>query len=429
MQKILLIAVVMLLIFSAQASLSVRLEDTAALLDENDSTIIDTGIYRDIVPLGENRFAVTGDLKKYALMDGEGTLLTEEIYEDMRLAEGNILARRNGLWGLMDLSGAETSDFNYTRLVGGDNSFWAIKGNLSDQDSDELFILHPDGSETDTGLMVRRIAEAAGNGRIAVQPQGSLAWGYCDEEGKIVIPAAYSHAGAFESGRAAVVQDGKYGVIDTNGAWILPAEHDFLEISPSGMMLASSAGSGISVFSPDGDEIAAYPGGETFAALVGDAYAVYAPETLVLYDADGQEILSASRKAALLEGLNGQYILSDGSWGEACVSIWGTDAAYQNIYPLGLADGRAIYAYMQVNAARYMNDLLDEIQLALDMENARYGVIGQYGEILLEAQYQSIQYAADDRLLTHRDGLWELRDTAGNVYWSHGVMQSEEASF
>lgn len=429
MRKILLIVVVLLLVFSAQASLSVRLEDTAALLDENGSVIIDTGVYRDIVPLGKNLFAATGDMKKYALMDGEGALLTEEKYEDMRLAEGNILARRDGLWGLMDTSGAETSDFIYTRLVGGEGSFWAIRGNLADQDSDELFILHPDGSETETGLMVRRVAETAGDGRIAVQPQGSLAWGYCDAEGKLVIPAAYSHAGAFASGRAAVVQDGKYGVIDAGGAWILPAEYDFLEISPSGMLLAGSAGNGSCVFSPDGSEIAVYPGGETFAALVGDAYAVYAPETMVLYDEGGNEILSATRKAAVQEGLSGQYILSDGSWGETCVSIWGTDAFYQNIYPLGPADGRAVYAYMQVNAARYMNDLLDEIQLALDMENARYGVIGEGGEILLKAQYQSIQYVADNRLLTHRDGLWELTDTAGNVYWSHGVMQSEEASF
>ena len=415
-----------MLIFGAQASVCVRLEDGAALLDADGGVIVPLGTYGDIARLDDARFAASTD-GLWALMDEGGALLTPALYEDLRIAGGLVAACIDGQWGLLGRDGDAKTEFLYTRIAWDESgAFWALKTNPADMESDVLFLLDGDGIEQETGLMVRRLGEAS-QGRIAVQLPDGL-WGYCDADGELVIPARYGSAGAFVSGCAPVTLDGCFGAIDTSGNMIVPAQYDALEISSAGVILASAAGEGVRAFSSEGAEIAFYPGDELFGAVVGDGYAIFAEETYV-YGPDGSLLHTASAKAAVYEGLNGQILLADGAWGESCVYIAGTENAYQNLYPLGMAGEDALYACMQVNAARYMNDLLNEEQLAVDMDSARYGVTNDRGETLLNAEYESIEYLGEGRLLLYAQGLWQMADSAGNVYWSHGVRQDEAAIF
>jgi hypothetical protein len=53
-------------------------------------------------------------------------------------------------------------------------------------------------------------------------------WGYCNMEGKIILPCTYDNAYPFTSAGAVVVVNNKYGLIDTKGNWLFPATFDSL---------------------------------------------------------------------------------------------------------------------------------------------------------------------------------------------------------
>ena len=117
-------------------------------------------------------------------------------------------------------------------------------------------------------------------------------------------------------------------------------------------------------------------------------------------------------------------------WGEKCVYLSGTHQKYQNLYPLGTSGGEAVYACMEANVGRYVNDLLGEIQLSTDMDSARYGVVDAEGWKLTECIYLSLDFLADDRLLARTEDAWQMIDARGNVLWEHAApMQSAEPSF
>ncbi|MBP3653142.1 MAG: WG repeat-containing protein [Clostridia bacterium] len=427
MKKMLAVLLCLLLLNGwASAAMCVRMDGGALLLGADGSEIIPLGVYEDIVPLGGNLYAACRD-GAYALMDDTGELRSDFSYDYLALSGDVLIAETGGLRGLISPDGEPISPLEYTRILpAGDGSFRAIRGDGDDLESDELFILDANGNESATGLFIRRMHEAGEADLLAVLEPGSGLWGYCGVSGEMVIPARYSHAGAFLHGRAAVVEEGLYGVIDTGGKTIIEAAYDYLEVCAGGFILAGLSQQGVWVFDLNGNEIARYEGEETAAAPVGDGYAVYDGESLILYAADGEILAQGVQGASITEGLAGQFILANGAWGEQCVGIVGTENLYQNLYPLGYAQGEPVYACMEANSARYINDLLGEVQISVDIESARYGVVDAQGELIIPAEFESIAAIADDRLLCHMDDYWQVMDTAGNIYWNHGVRQIEE---
>lgn len=425
MKKLLSIIMCFLLFLgSASAQLCIRLDEGALLLARDGTELLPLGVYEDIVPLPGGLYALKQD-GAYALADAGGAPLTGFIYTYFEWCDGVLIGETGSMRGLLSPEGVPLSPFEYTSILPvGDGRFWAIREDGSDLESDELFLLDADGSETATGLFIRRM-HVAGNGMLAVLRPVSGLWGYCNAVGEMVIPSRFSHAGAFSNGLAAVVENGMWGAIDERGEAIVPAQYDYLEICPGGFILAGLSQQGVWVFDAEGTETARYEGEETAAAPVGNGYAVYDGEKLTLYSAEGETIVQGGQGASISEGLDGQLILADGSWGEACVGIVGTQARYQNLYPLGYSQGRPIYACMEANSARYINDLLGEAQISVDMDSARYGVVDERGEILLDAGYDAIFYLDDDRLLTRMGDYWQVCDTAGNIYWTHGVIPDE----
>lgn len=414
---------------AALAAVSVRMEEGALLLREDGEEIVPLGAYEDIVALGGGFFAARQD-GLYLLMDGEGQPETEALYSDFRWSGEKLLACRDGMWTILDADGQEMYDAVYTRIVtDGQGCFWAMKDGEGRLEAGELFVLDGEGEELSAGLLVSRMADAGSEGLLAVLEPESGMWGYADARGELVIPAAFSHAGEFISGCAIVAQDGYYGVIDTGGAGIVPAEYDALEISDAGFILAGKTGEGVYLMDMTGMQRAFYAGEECFAAVVGEGFTLYDGRELRLLDGAGEVLEIISRLGSVYEGLNGQWILSDGAWGEECVCLSGTQARYQNLYPLGVFEGEALYACMEVNAARYASDQLGEIQLAVDMDSARYGVVNSSGEVWIECGYARIEYLGNGRLLLYDGGLWQMTDAHGNELWSRGAIQSEEPSF
>lgn len=413
---------------SAHAAVSVRMDGGALLLREDGNEIVPMDVYEDIVALGNDLFAAQKD-GLYLLLDGEGKARTEALYSDLRPAGDMFMACRDGSWGLLDASGAEIGAFAYEIIIMDESGhFWAMKTTGSRLMTEDVFLLDAAGTERNTAVQVGKLSDEAGEGMIAVYLPENALWGYMDAQGAMMIPARYSYAGAFACGRAAVVQDGRWGVIDAGGAWVVSPEYDALEISEAGFILAMQSGEGVYLLDMDGGEIAFHEGDENFACAVGNGYSLYDGRDLHLCDASGTVLETISRLGSVYAGLNGQWILSDGAWGENCVYLSGTEKKWQNIYPLGVAGEDALYVCMQVNVARYVSELLGEVQLAADMETARYGVIGADGEERIPCEYEIIEYPGNERLLLYGDGMWSMTDTQGRVYWSYGTKQSEEPS-
>lgn len=429
MKKLLSILVCLLLVLgSAGAELCVRLDDGALLLSRDGSEIVPFGVHDDIVPLEGGIYAAKQD-GFYALMDETGNLRSEFMFSFLERAGDVLIAESGNMRALLAPDGTALTGFEYTRILpDGTGRFWAIKDDGSDLESDELFILDIYGNETSADLFVRRMGEAGEASLLPVMRSSGL-WGYCDTDGKMVIPDRYAYAAPFMHGLAAVVENGAYGAINANGETIVEPGFDYLEICPGGLILAGRNRQGIWVLDLNGSILARYEGEETVAAPMGNGYAVYDGEEVILYSTEGEIIAAGGQGASAVEGLDGQIIMADGPWGEKCVSIAGTGIAYQNLYPLGHAQDKPIYAYMEANFARYINDLLGEVQLSVDMESARYGVVDSDGEILIPAEFESVFYLADDRLLCRADDYWQVCDTAGTIYWSRGVRQIEEPSF
>ena len=67
-------------------------------------------------------------------------------------------------------------------------------------------------------------------------------WGYCNTEGKIILPCIYNNAFPFTTTGAVVVLDNKYGLIDTKGKWMIPASFDSLGAFNNGMAVFKKEG-------------------------------------------------------------------------------------------------------------------------------------------------------------------------------------------
>ncbi len=418
MKKIFLIFLGMSLLFAgAQAAVNVRLDQTAFLLEEDGRVLSAPNTFQDIIDLGGGLYAANQN-GNYALMNSVGALLTQPVYQELRLQGGLLMARRGNAWGLLRSDGSICGAFEYSVIVPtGWGGAWALRGDPYDTRSDRLFVLDGQGREIETSLFVRSLGQPGDSGLLPVLLSASGWWGYCNTRGSVTISDEYTYAGPFISGRAVVVQNGRYGVIDAQGLEIADPDYDFIQISSQGFMIAARSGEGAWALDLSGREIASYPGENISVALVGSGYTVADGEALFLYDAKGTQLAQLPPDASVSEGMDGAFIVSTGMWGESCVYLLGTQTYYQNLYPLGISNGEAVYACLEVDAARYVNDLLGEIQLSVDMDTARYGIVDARGNLCVPCGYDSIEYLCDDRFLTRNDNLWQMIDLHGQVYW------------
>lgn len=426
---VIMLACLLLLAANARAAVSVRMEDTAALLDGDGAVLAAPGIYDDIVSIGGGWFAAEQD-GMFALMNAGGLCITEAAYDDLRFEGGLILAKRDGSWGILNDDGSARCGFEYSLILPGQSmNCWALRDDPNDLDSDKLYRIDPEGRQHATRLYLRAMSRTPTEGLLSVCLRGESLYGYCDVLGRMVIPAAYEYAGDFVNGLAAVVVDGCYGAIDRSGAIVIPAKYDFLEISASGLVIASQTGVGADVYAADGSLMDSFGGGDVHIALVGSGYAVIDSQFLYVYDQTGAPVLEAPPDSLVMEGVGEQLIISDGMWGEQCVYLSGTRTRYQNLYPLGTAGEEDVYARMEANVGRYMNDLLGELQLSTDMDSARYGVVNGRGEPLTDCIYLSLDYLGDDRLLARTKDAWQMIDARGRVLWQYDApMQIAEPS-
>lgn len=401
-----------LLTASASAAVSVRMEDTAALLTEAGGTVIAAGTYADIVPLEDGRFAARTD-GLYRLMDADGVCLTDALYDQIVAGNGGYRTEKDGRWGILDPQGRVLAKTEYRDVrFDGEGAFWTVS------EEGILGKVRPNGTAEELNLSVLRVADAPSDGLLCVQSAENGRFGYVDSDGKYAIAPEFDFAAPFQRGIAVVTVGGGCGAIDASGAFVLQAAYDSVEIGGTDFLLAQKRGEGAFVFDLAGNRIAGFPGEGITAAVVGDAWLICDRGSVRAYAADGTELYSAGPDATVLAGIDGALIAAEGAWGEKCVHLVGSEVLYQDLFPLGRSGGEAVYGCLEVPAARYMNDLLGEIQLSADMDYARYGLVDVRGEALTECAYLSAAYLADDRFQVRTEEAWQVIDAHGNIIWS-----------
>lgn len=405
-------------------------DPVVALVDESGENLMPENSFQEVFFLREGELYAIGSRERYFLMNEDGSLIPA-VPMDMANVFGDVIIyRRNGLYGAMNLEGEILVQPEWTQLVPNDeDGFLAMSGSPFDESADEIIYIDsvgeimPTGSFTVGGLKqlsYDRMPIIASDGR----------YGYIDGRGRLVQPIEWLYAGSFKNGAALISGESGMGLVDAAGNILLEPAYSFIERGEKLTAVLDGAGT-LTVYNVEGAGILftmQIP--ESEIAVVGDGIAVISDEDSRLYNSAGQCILSASPGTIYTSGLNGQFIISDGEWGETCQWVINPDGSpasgkYQRILPL--AGER--YAFMTMFGASYYSDELDSIQKSWNYESVRYGMMDSSGREILPAEYLEIRALSADRfLLISENGVF-FADAEGNTIREWLTAEDESASF
>ena len=398
---------------TAQASgcLCLSSPEVTALVDGQGKTLVDTGDMEAAFTVREGALYAAGRKGDYRLYDAGGHALGEVSF-GMIDDQGDCLIFRSGArYGAMDASGAVLVPPEWTQLTSdGAGGFLALETDPLDERPDEL--VHIDGEDraVRTGVYTACALSRVSCGRMPYMDEQGR-YGAVDAMGNAVIGAQWLYVSAFDRDVASVTGSEGMGLIDRDGAQVLPPVYRHLERGEA--MIVACSDSGVEVWSADGSRLLYAIDGED-VALVGDCLCALGSERVRLYDASGTILADESAPTRFTPGVGGQLIASDGAWGEACQWLVNPDGGtasgrYQFILPL--CDGR--YAWMRMDGARYYSDILEGIQTSWNYDSARWGLLDGEGNELLPAEYLEIRHLGGERLMLRQAGVTILADLEG----------------
>lgn len=413
MRYIAMIMLLMMIGSAASAVSAVRCENDAFLLASDGTEIIAPGVYTDIVRLSEDRFAVCSDTR-YALANENGEQLTAEIYTDLEVNGDLIKAGADGYYAVLDMEGNALSSMIYSKIVFGDGRYaWALRG-----DGDQLWVLSEKGAAYAPCGEIDGIADRSGDGLLAVKMEASRLWGYCDASGRPVIEDLYDQADPFMNGRARVVSDGYYGVIDPNGAVVVPFEYESLRITQDRIIAAQ--GQTVTVMDSQGETISRYEDAVNGFGVFGERYAVYGAEGVCLYAHDGTALGRYSADTQLREGVVGGIIIDDGPWGAGHARLFGAeDAKWLELTPLGCSNGSSVYRGGMAEAISVYDAALGEEIYRIDHDSMRYTTVSETGIAMSDGSWRMIRYLEDDRFWVENGTDRMMIDAEGNIYYRY----------
>ena len=129
------------------APIAANFLDTAALLDEDGAELVAPGRYDFIFALdGAGTLFSAGSgangAYRYALLDGAGQALTEQVYDMLTYEDGVVLCWQDGLYGALSTDGEALTQAAYTQLVSnGEGGFLALTTDCFDDRSDGLYYI------------------------------------------------------------------------------------------------------------------------------------------------------------------------------------------------------------------------------------------------------------------------------------------------
>lgn len=193
----------------------------------------------------------------FGVIDAEGKIILPAEYENIEISadEGVILAKKNGLYGYMNLQGETIIAPRYDRAAMFTGDYAAVAMNIEmDENMDSLGYASCWGMIDRSGKVCIPLEhdwlESSANGIAAVQRSGE--YGYINAKNKTIVDFKYFSAGPFVNGYAAVAikenmpgtsgDDSKditssWGVIDESGREVIPCSYDSLTLGEDGIAL------------------------------------------------------------------------------------------------------------------------------------------------------------------------------------------------
>ena len=148
---------------------------------------------------------------------------------------------------------------------------WIALTDPNDDEPDQIYLVDASNESTATSVWTASPLSAPSDRRMPYCDPETRLYGYLDLNGNIAIEARFAFAGDFWGGVAHVVENGKHGLIDASGEWLVPAEYDYIALG-DGFILALKGNSLCAVYAPDGkSELFRIEESGVAAAAVGDA--------------------------------------------------------------------------------------------------------------------------------------------------------------
>ncbi len=163
---------------------------------------------------------------RYGWVDRKGQYIAHTIYKTLTpVPEADVLLAKDEdkNWGMLSMNdGKELAPFMYDELQYKENGFIAYK------EDGKWGLMKQDGTKLTEPIY--KSTGSAGNDLIPVKAKNG--WLYLDDKGKeaITFKQEAEDVTAFRNGRAGVKIDGKWGLIDTTGKFIVRPSYDSIDI-------------------------------------------------------------------------------------------------------------------------------------------------------------------------------------------------------
>ncbi|MBR0368994.1 MAG: WG repeat-containing protein [Clostridia bacterium] len=410
----------------AQSLYAVQAAGVAAVVDGDGVEIIRDEAADSAFAVVPDALFALGTVGGYGLYDAAGKRVNAERYDMLEAAEGAVLYRQNGLCGAMDDRGGALIPPEWAQLTcAGEGAFLALEGDIYDDLPDEMICVTPDGARLTTGSFTADGLHPFRDGRMPFMLSDGQ-YGYVDGQGRQVIPPQWRWAGPFSDG-VAIVSDGRdMGLIDAQGEVVVSPRYAWMRRG-EGFIVGLDDEGRVDVYSADGSGPRFTWSGVADAAEVCGAYiVVWSGDKALLLDAVGTCLREGPAGTLYTPGLDGQVIVSEGEWGEACQYVMNPDgsaasASYQYILPL--CGGRYAFMTFERKASEYAWSQAD-----WDYDNARWGLLSEDGRALLDAAYDEILPAGDDRLVLATGDAVIFTDLDGNALKTWTVTETAAPS-
>ena len=417
----------------------------------------------DQSPYLEQNGGVWSDEPRVCLLDETGAQLTGFDYTELSYdaaggaivavrwdggcdvldARGEVLARTDYAWlSLSGSGGALALRADPEREPAGDSEF-------PTGDEGELVYVDADGAETALGIRTARWQIGPYRDGLCMV-YGGDGYHYFDANGEEPFRVSFRSATDFAFGTAIVSTDeGRYGVIDAQGRYVLPPVYDTISRSDqydAPALVAVTASGALEIRSADGGTLKrTYDPGDFLpdadSPATGVDYAYQINAGMIVASGDGgtayldlegnllfwaQEGETVSAWYEIEDGTLPQRVaISTGDWPES--ECWLADlsgerigGSYRQIYCTAWLDGEGRYMTQDYDVVAEEYDGAS----SLTAQNVRFGICDAGGNVLLDAAYDSITCLSANRFWVRQGPVCGLLDETGA--WLLTISDYEE---
>ncbi len=364
----------------------------------------------------ETYYMVSGKNSKYGLINEEGFVKVDPVYEDMgSTIEGFVRVKKDKKWGFIDTNGNVIGNIKYDTVMDFSDGMAAVK-------SGKLWGYIDNNGEEVIPFQFKE-ADIFSNGLAAVKSKAY--WTYIDKSGKISIPLSLRRAKPFQEDVAWASLSGKLGLIDKKGNWIIKQKFSTAEKFDSNNLSVVSRKGSYGLINKRGEIVSSfkfdkiYPFTEEGLAMV-----VYKGKTGYM-DKSGNLLIKPKFIKGFSFSQGYSVVLTNTGYGLIDVNgVFTSLNSLQRIfsYENGLAgvvsrNGKVGSMDLEQNISLF-NTTIVKVKFsngkAIIPENSEYYFIDQWGNKLFDKKFQAAREFYNNRAIVKSNNHWGIINDNGN---------------